>query len=549
MIARQGQTVDSRRDGIAVTLETFDYIVVGAGSAGCVVAARLSESGRHSVLVLEAGGRDSNPWIHIPMGYGKTYADEAVNWCFSMEPSPELNGRRLYSPCGKVLGGSSSINGLVYLRGHREDFESWREDGNEGWGYDDVLPFYRKSEDQQHGENAFHAVGGPLSVSDQTDVHPICGAFVDSAVATGFKRNPDFNGACLEGVGAFQMTCRNGRRISSAVAFLRDAEQRPNVSLRTRAEVEQLAIESGRVTGVTYVRGNTSFAAKARRAVILCAGALNSPAILQRSGIGRAEWLQEVGIKVTHELSGVGANLHDHLQARLVIRNRRHRTLNTVMRNPLRKMLMGVQYALFRRGPLTCAGGQTGGIVRSHPELDRPDTMFFVMPFSSVDYRQGLDPFSGFTIASCLQRPQSRGTLRVRSPNPKEAPLIQPNFLDQESDRRAMVNGLRLARRIVATDPLRQQIEGEERPGPAVNSDDELLSYIRATASSVYHPAGTCKMGCGPDAVVDSKLRVRGVDGLVVADASIMPTIVSTSPNATAIMIGERAAAFLLENP
>ena len=393
-----------------MTTETFDYVVVGAGSAGCVVAARLSESGRHSALVLEAGGRDSNPWIHIPIGYGKTYGDKALNWCFSMEPSPALNGRRLYSPCGKVLGGSSSINGLVYLKGHREDFESWRQDGNAEWGYDDVLPFYRKSEDQQHGENAFHATGGPLSVSDQIDLHPICQTFVESAVRAGFKRNADFNGASLEGVGAFQMTCRNGRRVSSAVAFLRSAERRPNVSVKTRAEVEQLVIERGRVTGVTYARGDASFTASARRAVILCAGALNSPAILQRSGIGRPEWLHEAGIKVRHELPGVGANLHDHIQARLIIRNRRHPTLNTLMRNPLRQTLMGLQYVLFRRGPLTYAGGQAGGVVRSHTELDRPDTMFFVMPFSSVDYREGLDRFSAFTISSCLQRPESRGT-------------------------------------------------------------------------------------------------------------------------------------------
>ncbi|HXX01250.1 MAG TPA: GMC family oxidoreductase N-terminal domain-containing protein [Candidatus Acidoferrales bacterium] len=529
-----------------MTIEDFDYIVIGAGSAGCGVAARLSESRHHTVLVLEAGGRDSNPWIHIPIGFSKTFFDETLNWCFSTEASSQLHARKLFAPCGKVLGGSSSINGQVYVRGHRDDFDDWARAGNSGWGYDDVLPFFRKSEDQQRGANHYHGSGGPLSVSDLVDFSPLGQAFVESGVAGGLDRNDDFNGPSQEGTGFFQVTVRNGRRASSAAAFLRDAERRSNVCLKTNAEVERLMIESGRVTEVRYGRGGESLVARARRAVVLCAGALNSPAILQRSGIGRGEWLQAAGIAVRHELPGVGANLQDHVQARLALRSRRHATLNTQTRQPLRLVGMGLKYALFRRGPLTFAGGQCGAFVRSHPKLDRSDTLLILMPFSSADYRKGLDEFPGFTITSCLMRPESRGTVRVRSPAAKDPPVIQPNYLEAESDRRAMVAGLRAARHVAATKPLRDEIEREERPGLNVNSDEELLDYIRATATSVYHPAGTCRMGSDADAVVDSKLRVRGLEGLAVADTSIMPTIVTAPTNAAAIMIGERAAPFLL---
>lgn len=436
----------------------------------------------------------------------------------------------------------------MYSRGQAQDFDSWRDEGNVGWGYDDVLPFFRKSENHEHGANAFHGANGPLSVYDVMECHPLSTAFVDSAAAVGFVRNPDFNGASQEGVGSFQVTARNGRRVSSAVAFLRQAERRPNVHVRTNAEVERLTIESGRVTGLTYSSHGKSISVQARRAVVLSAGALNSPAILQRSGIGRAEWLHDAGIKLKHELTGVGANLQDHLQARLVIRSRRLPTLNTQMRSPVGVVKMGVKYALLRRGPLASAGGQTGGFIRTRAELDRPDIMYFVMPFTSADLRNGLDRFPGFTIASCLLRPDSRGTVRPQSPNPKDAPLIEPNYLEAESDRTTMLAGLRAARRIAAAEPLRGEIECEERPGPNVESDEELLGYIRATASSVYHPVGTCKMGSGEDAVVDAKLRLHGLDGLRIADASIMPSIVSSPTNATAIMIGERAAAFLLED-
>jgi choline dehydrogenase len=543
----RGKTRTQMRHYMVQTINTFDYIVIGAGSAGCAVAARLSESGTHTVLVLEAGGRDSSPWIHIPIGFSKTFFNEAVNWCFSTEPSAQLHGRKLYAPCGKVLGGSSSINGQVYVRGNREDFESWKRAGNPGWGYDDVLPFFRKSEDQQRGEDAYHGVGGPLAVSDLTDFNPLSDAFIDSAVASGLARNDDFSGPSQDGAGPFQVTVRNGRRASSAVAFLRAAERRSNVKLETHAEVERLTLDSGRVTGAVYARGGDSRTARARIAVVLCAGALNSPAILQRSGIGRSEWLRDAGIEVRHALDGVGGNLQDHVQSRLALRSRRHATLNNQTRNPLDLLRMGLKYAMWRRGPLTFSGGQSGAYVRSRPDMDRPDSLLILMPFSTVDFRKGLDNFRGYTIACCLMRTESRGSVRVRSATAKDPPLIQPNYLDAESDRRGLVAGLRAARTLTRTDPLRQETEREERPGLDVDSDEDLLDYIRETATSVYHSVGTCKMGTGADAVVDANLRLHGLAGLFVGDASIMPTIVAAPTNATAIMIGERAAAFALE--
>jgi choline dehydrogenase len=529
-------------------MDEFDYIVIGAGSAGCAVAGRLSEGGRHTVLLLEAGGPDNNPWIHIPVGYGKTFLKEALTWRYSTEPSPGLAGRSIFTPYGRVLGGSSSINGLVYARGQRQDFDHWREGGNPGWGYDDVLPFFRKSERQQRGGDAFHGVDGTLGVSDLADPNPLCQSFVDSSLASGFSRNDDFNGARQEGFGHFQMTARNGLRNSSAVAFLTGAKKRPNLAVKTHADVERLLIKDRTVTGVRYVMGATSLQAKARRSVILCAGGINSPAILQRSGIGRPEWLTDAGIEVAHALDGVGDNLHDHIQARLVLRSRRYPTLNTKIRNPYHMAKMGLQYALLRKGPLTSSGAQAGGFVRSRPELDRPDVMVMFLPFSSTDYRRGLDTFAGFTISVLQVRPESRGTVRVQSADRKVAPIIQPNYLTAESDQRTLIDALRVARRITGMDPLRQEIEREERPGRDVESDDELLSYIRATAGSVFHPVGTCRMGPDANAVVDAHLRVHGLKGLIVADASIMPSIVSGPTNATAIMIGEKAAALVLED-
>ncbi len=528
-------------------MESFDFIVIGAGSSGCAVAARLSESGSNRVLLLEAGGPDSNPWIHIPLGYGKVYSNPDLTWSFCTQSSPGLNDRAIFTPSGRVIGGSSSINGMVYLRGQPEDFDNWRQDGNAGWGYDDVLPYFRKSEAQQRGADTHHGADGPLTVSDDADRNDLCRAFVESAVAAGYRVNGDFNGAEQEGFGFFQVTARNGRRMSSAAAFLSPARGRRNLSIRSGAEVHRIIIRDGAAREVVFATGAPLNHAHARQAIVLSAGAINSPALLQRSGIGRGEWLREAGIEVVHHLRGVGGNLHDHVQARLVLRNRRLPTLNSRMRSLSGKLLMGAQYAFFRQGPLASAAGQAGGFVRSRPGLDRPDAMFIYLPFSSADYRKGLDPFSGFSVAASQLRPESRGEVRVRSADPRQAPLIQPNFLTAEIDRQTLLAGLRIARQVLSSEPIRREIEREERPGVDVRSDDEMLAYIRETAGSIYHPVGTCRMGRGPDAVVDSRLRVHGLHGLVVADASIMPSIVSGPTNATSIMIGEKAAAMLLE--
>jgi choline dehydrogenase len=528
--------------------EIFDYIVIGAGSAGCAVASRMSESGRHSVLLLEAGGLDNSPWIHIPMGFGKTFGNAALTWQYSTEPVPGLNGRAVYTPSGRVLGGTSSINGLVYGRGQQADFDGWHRDGCKGWSYEGVLPFFHKSQNQERGSNEFHAVGGPLNVADQRTRNPIGDLFLDSAVKLGYPLNPDFNGASQEGVGAFQVTARRGRRVSSAVAFLTSARRRWNLEIRTGALVERLLTRDRRVLGVSYVRGGVSQHAAARRSVILSAGAIHSPTILQRSGIGRGIWLQEAGIEVVHDLPGVGGNLHDHMQARLAMKTRRLATFNTQSRNPLAMVKAALEYAFLRRGCLTFSGAQVGGFVRSQPTMDRPDLMLMFMPFSSMDYRKGLDRFAGFSLAAMQLRPESRGTVRVKSARLDEQPSIQPNYLDAEIDRQAIVAGLRIARRIAATEPLCGEIEREERPGLDVDSDAQLLDYVRTSGASVYHPVGTCKMGSEPDAVVDARLHVHGLQGLVIADASIIPSITSGPTNATAIMIGERAVDFLLES-
>jgi choline dehydrogenase len=527
--------------------ESFDYIVVGAGSAGCVVAARLSENGKYTVLLLEAGPEDSNPWIHIPMGFGKTFFNKKINWCFNTQAMPSLNGRSLYTPAGKVLGGSSSINGLVYARGQHQDFDGWYQAGNEGWSYADVLPFFRKSENQQRGSDSYHGINGPLDVSDVMDRHPLSVAFVESAQAAGYGVNHDFNGSSQEGVGPFQVTARGGKRKSCAVGFLHEAKRRKNLCIQTCATVHKLNIQGTRVVGVDYLTPQGRLTACAKRRVILSAGAINSPAILQRSGIGRREWLDEAGIALKHELDGVGANLQDHPQARIVLRSRRVSTLNTQIRNPYYLAKMGLQYALFNRGPLASSGGQTGGFLKSRPDLDRPDLMYFCMPFSSMDLRKGLDAFPGITLASVLLRPESRGSVRVRSAHLDDAPLIQPNYLSNTNDQDALLAGLRIARLISSSGPLREEIIAEERPGAALTTDAELLNYIRTTATSGFHHCGTCKMGTGKDAVVDARLRLHGLDGLMVADASIMPTIVSSGTHPAAVMIGERAASFILE--
>ena len=519
----------------------YDYIVVGAGSAGCVLAARLSEDPSTRVLLLEAGGRDTNPWIHVPVGYFKTMHNPATDWCYKTEPEPSLNGRSLDWPRGKVLGGSSSINGLLYVRGQPEDFDHWRQLGNAGWSYDDVLPYFMKAEDQERGASEWHGTGGPLAVSDMRVRRDVCDAFIAGAEEIGVPRNDDINGAQQEGAGYFQLTARNGRRWSTAVGYLRPARRRPNLCIVTRAHVHRLRFEQRRAIGVRYAVGAHVHEARARAEVVLCAGAIGSPQILQLSGVGPSELSRSHGIEPVHDLPGVGENLQDHLQLRAVYRCTRP-TLNDEVNNPFRKALIGVEYLLRRSGPMSMGASQVYAFARTRPELSTPDLQFHFQPLSADKPGEGLHRFSAFTSSVCQLRPESRGRIRIKHSDPYAYPAIEPNYLATARDRETAVAGLRMTRAIAGSRAMRPFVEEELLPGSDAQTDEELLEAARGIAQTIYHPVGTCAMGQGPGAVVDERLRVRGMGGLRVADASVMPVITSGNTNAPTIMIAEKAA-------
>jgi choline dehydrogenase len=518
-----------------------DFIVIGAGSAGCAVAARLSEDAATRVLLLEAGGEDRNRWIHIPLGFGKTFADPSVNWCYETEPDPGAGDRRVFWPRGKVLGGSSSINGMVYIRGQAEDFDHWRQLGNTGWSFDDVLPYFRRSEHQTRGADRFHGADGPLCVSDVAQ-HPICEAFIAATAGLGFARNDDFNGASQDGVGYHQTTTRNGKRCSTAVGYLRPAMQRANLNVVTGALTEKILFDGRRAVGVTFRRHGELCSGRAAREVILCGGAVNSPQLLMLSGIGPQEHLAGFGIPVVHHLPGVGQSLQDHYSAAIKLRCKLPITVNDVMLSNARKLKAGLEYYMFHRGPLSMISSPAALFARTRPELASPDIKCSISPFSAERPQDGLHRFSGFTMIAYQLRPESRGQIKLKSPDPFDAPAVYPNYLATETDQRTIVAGLKLCRQILATPQMQSFIEAEFQPGSAVQSDEELLDYARRRGGTVYHPTSTCKMGNDPAAVVDPQLRVYGVDGLRVVDASIMPTVVSGNTNAATIMIGERAA-------
>jgi choline dehydrogenase len=528
--------------------EQCDYLIIGAGSAGCVLANRLSASGKHRVVLLEAGGRDRNPWIHIPLGYGKTMFDARINWMFETEPEPALAHRRIKQPRGKVLGGTSAINGLLYVRGQREDYDSWRDLGNSGWGYDDVLPYFKRAEDQQRGANEWHGVGGPLAVSDLSDKHPLADGFVAAAMNIGIPYNEDFNGERQEGVGFFQATVRRGLRCSTATAYLKPARGRSNLRLVTNAMATQILFDGLRAIGCRYRIGNEERVVHAAREVILAAGALQSPQLLQLSGVGPANVLARYGIAVVKDIKGVGANLQDHLQGRLIYECYERITLNDDLRSLARMVRAGLQFALSRRGPLGWWAGLAGGFARTRADLVRPDVQFQLLPFSSDRLSPKLHCFSGFTILVYKLRPESRGTLQIRSAAPLEPPAIQPNYLADPRDVRTLIDGINLLRRIAADRAMASLIKTERSPGVAYASDSDITEYIRHNGISVYHPVGTCRMGHGPEAVVDDALRVRGLSALRVVDASIMPNLVSGNTNAAAIMIGEKGADLILRS-
>ena len=524
---------------------SYDFIVTGAGSAGCAVAGRLSEDGRFRVLLLEAGPKDSYPWIHVPLGYHKTFNNPKVNWMFDSEPEPELNGRIMYQPRGKVLGGTSSINGMVYMRGNSADYDEWRQRGCEGWDYESVLPYFKRAEDNQRGGNDFHGTGGPLKVQDHAWKPTLAKALHDAALEAGIPDNPDFNGATQEGVGYYQTTINNSRRWSSARAYLKDAKQRKNLTVATSAHATRLLIENGRAVGVEYRTPAGLRVAKATREVIVSGGVYGSPQLLMLSGLGPAAHLQQHGITVVKDMPGVGSHLHDHFNTYIAYKCSQPVTMNDLANSLPRRILAGMMYAFGRTGPLASMGLFVGAMVRSDKRFERPDLQINMFAWAVKERnRHGVvaQPFSAFGLSPVHLRPDGRGTVRLKSADPLAAPEIRFNFLKTANDWDAMLKGMAICREIGRQAALKPFVVEEILPGPSVTEDSALRDYLRATGVSNLHPVGTCRMGHEPDAVVDPQLRVHGIGALRVADASIMPSIVAGNTNAPSIMIGEKCA-------
>jgi len=535
--------------------EEFDYIVVGAGSAGCVLAGRLSEDPAARVLLLEAGPADRSLWIHLPIGYGKTMWSPTYNWRFETDPDPNMNGRRIYWPRGKTLGGSSAINGLIYIRGQREDYDHWAALGNAGWGYDDVLPYFIKSEGNQRGGDAFHGGNGPLRVSDIAAKHELIEAFIDGAGQTGVPRTDDFNGAAQEGAGYYQLTTHRGWRCSTAKAYLTPAvKRRPNLRIETEAMAQKLVFYGGRAAGVTYRQGGELKTARCRAEVLLSAGSIQSPQLLQLSGIGPRALLDRFGVPVVHELPGVGENLQDHLQIRLGYECTKPITTNDQLNSWFGQMGMGLEWLLHRTGPLAVGINQGGCFMRAlkdasgQPVAATPDIQFHVATLSADMAGGKVHPYSGFTMSVCQLRPESRGHVRIRSLDAAEPPEMQPNYLATELDRATTVAGVKAARAIADSPAMRPYVKREVKPGPDAASDADLLEFCRNNGATIFHPTGTCRMGSDALAVVDARLRVHGVAGLRVIDCSAMPTLVSGNTNAPAVMMAEKAVDLIRED-
>jgi choline dehydrogenase len=504
-----------------------DYVVVGAGSAGCVLADRLSANGRHRVLLLEAGPRDRSIWIHLPIGYGKTMFHPVYNWGFYTDPEPGMNDRRIYWPRGRGLGGSSSINGLIYVRGQPEDYDQWAALGNRGWGWKDVLPYFERSE---------------MSCSPIDDKHELIEAIIRGANELGIPANDDFNDGRQEGVGYYELFTRNGLRSSSATAYLRRAERRPNLKVEIEAHATRVLLEGARAVGVRYRQGGAEKEVRAAREVILSAGALQSPQLLQLSGVGPADLLQSLGIPVVTDLPGVGENLQDHLQLRVMYKCTKPITTNDDLRGLWGKARIGAKWLFTRTGPLAIGINQGGLFTRVLPESSTPDVQFHFATLSAELAGAKPHPWSGFTMSVCQLRPESRGSVRIRSRDPLEPPAIQANYLSTELDRRCAVAGVKLARALAATQSLRPYVAAEYRPGAQAQTEADLLEFARNHGATIFHPVGTCKMGRDPMAVVDDELRVRGIAGLRVVDCSVMPTLVSGNTHAPAVMIAEKAS-------
>lgn len=529
------------------TVEECDFVIVGAGSAGCVLANRLSADGRHKVVLLEAGPKDISPWIHLPIGYGKTMWSPKVNWRFYTEPEPTMNGRRIYWPRGKCLGGSSSINGLIAIRGQAQDYDRWEAEGAKGWSWQDVLPYFRKLESNPDlAESQLHGNAGPVHVSSIRPRNELIDAVIESAIKLGIPPNDDFNGASQEGAGYYQLTTHNGLRMSAAKAYLVPARGRRNLQVLTDAQVTRIEFEAGRASGVTYRRGGSTQRTRARAGIVLAAGALQSPQLLMLSGIGPAEHLADFGIPVLRDAPAVGENLQDHLQLRAIYRCTRPITTNDALNSWLGRARLGLEWLFRRSGPLAVGINQGAIFCRILPGAATPDAQYHVATLSADMAGGKVHPFSGFTLSVCQLRPESKGRLRLASPDPFAPPTMVANYLATETDRRFAIEALRFTRRLAAAEPLRSFVAAEFLPGDDARTDDDLLAFARQHGATIFHPSGTCRMGEDEDAVVDSKLRVKGTDRLWVADCSVMPSLVSGNTNLPAIMIGERAADMIL---
>jgi len=530
------------------SIGSFDYVIVGAGSAGCVLANRLSEDPRNRVLLLEAGGKDNYFWIKIPVGYLYTQNNPRTDWCFKTEAEDGLNGRALNYPRGRVLGGCSSINGMIYMRGQARDYDGWAQMGNRGWSWDDVLPWFKKSEHHFANPDAFHNVGGEWRVEQPRVGWEILDAFQAACNDVGIPPTADFNDGDNEGTGKFMVNQRRGSRWNTAQAFLTPARNRPNLTILTHAQAKQILFDGKRATGLAFWHRGAETRADVGGELILAAGSIGSPHLLQVSGVGPGGLLREKGVEVLHDLPGVGGNLQDHLQLRLIFKVANTVTLNQRANSLIGKAMMGLEYALLRRGPLTMAPSQLGVFAKSDPSRETANLEYHVQPLSLDKFGEPLHCFPAFTASVCDIRPESRGAVTLRSPDPKEAPAIAPNYLSTPGDQKTAVDAIRLTRRIAAAASLRPFAPKEHLPGDALQSDEELARAAGDIGTTIFHPVGTCKMGSDPQAVVTDRLAVQGMEGLRVVDASIMPTVTSGNTNSPTIMIAEKGAAMILED-